>query len=258
VAPGDRGSTPSRHGHFFAIVVSSRWQLHLAVLAVSMSLTHAWRLYQRVQERDRRTLELTASLSQAKLEALRLQLHPHFLFNTLNTISSLVHRDVDAADEMITNLSELLRLSLDVGEQEVPLRRELEILDCYLAIEQVRLGRRLRVERQIDEAALDGLVPSLVLQPVVENAVRHGLEPRAAPGTITIRAERVAGILRLAVTDDGPGLKPADARTERRGIGLANTEARLRELHGPAARLVLREPAGGGVSVEIELPFRRR
>ena len=258
VPPGDRGSTPRAHGHFFAMIVSSRWQPHFAVLAVSMSVTHAWRLYQRVQERDRRTLELTARLSQAKLEALRLQLQPHFLFNTLNTISSLVHRDVDAADEMITNLSELLRLSLDVGEQEVPLRRELEILDCYLAIEQARLGRRLRVERQIDEAALDGLVPSLVLQPVVENAVRHGLEPRVAPGTITIRAERVADILRLVVTDDGPGLKPADARTERRGIGLANTEARLRELHGPAARLVLREPPDGGVRVEIELPFRRR
>lgn len=242
--------------HFLAMLVSSRWQLHLAVLAVSMSLTHAWRLYQRERERDRRELELTASLSRAKLEALRLQLQPHFLFNTLNTISNLIRRDADAADEMITNLSELLRLSLDVGEQEVPLRRELEILDCYLAIEQARFGRRLRVERQIDDAALDGLVPALVLQPLVENAVRHGIEPRAAPGTITIRAERTTDRLRLVVSDDGCGLKPADARTERRGIGLANTEARLRELHGDATQLVMREPPGGGVSVEIELPFR--
>jgi signal transduction histidine kinase len=245
------------HRQFFALLVSSRWQLHLAVLAVSMSLTHAWRLYQRVQERDRRALELTASLSQAKLEALRLQLQPHFLFNTLNTLSHLVHRDATAADEMITNLSELLRLSLEVGEQEVSLRRELEILDCYLAIEQARFGPRLQVERQIDAATLDALVPALVLQPIVENAVRHGVEPRAARGTITLRAERVAEALRLTVTDDGPGLKPVDERTERRGIGLANTEERLRELYGAGARLSLREPPGGGVTVEIELPFRR-
>lgn len=252
------GAVPVEHRRFFAMLVSSRWQLHLAVLAVSMSLTHAWRLCQRVRERDRRALELTASLSRAKLEALRLQLQPHFLFNTLNTISNLIRRDTDAADEMITNLSELLRLSLDVGEQEVPLRRELEILDCYLAIEQARFGRRLRIERQIDSAALDGLVPALVLQPIVENAVRHGLEPRSAPGTITIRAERTAATLRLVVSDDGCGLQSVDTRTERRGIGLANTEARLRELHGDAAQLVLREPPTGGVSVEIEMPFRRQ
>jgi len=211
-----------------------------------------------VQQRDRRALELTASLSRAKLDALRLQLQPHFLFNTLNTISNLVRRDPDAADEMLTNLGELLRLSLEVSEQEVTLRRELEILDCYLAIEQARLGRRLRFERRVDEAALDGMVPALLLQPIVENAVRHGLEPRGAGGTISLRAERVADRLSLVVADDGCGLRPADERTDRRGIGLANTEERLRELHGPAAQLVLREPATGGVSVEIELPFRRR
>jgi two-component system, LytTR family, sensor kinase len=247
----------TEHRQFFALLVSSRWQLHLAVLAVSMSLTHAWRLYQRVQERDRRALELTASLSRAKLEALRLQLQPHFLFNTLHTISHLVHRDPAAADEMITNLSELLRRSLEDGEQEVPLRRELEILDCYFAIEQVRLGRRLTITRHIDEAALDGLVPLLVLQPLAENAVRHGLEPRTAGGTITVHAERHGDVLRLEVTDDGRGLKPADADTERRGIGLTNTEERLRELHGSAATLELRAPESGGVSVRIELPFRR-
>lgn len=250
------GAATPEHRRFFTMLVSSRWQLHLAVLAVSMSLTHAWRLYQRMQERDRRELELTASLSRAKLDALRLQLQPHFLFNTLNTISNLIHRDPAAADEMITNLSGLLRQSLEAGEQEVPLRRELEILESYLAIEHARFGCRLRVVRHVAENTLEGLVPLLVLQPLVENAVRHGLEARAEGGTITIRVQRVGETLHMEVADDGRGLKSTGAETERRGIGLANTEERLRELHGDAAKFELLAPEGGGVISRIELPFR--
>lgn len=243
--------------HFLAMLVSSRWQLHLAVYWVSVSLASAWRLRQQAAERERRSLELSASLSQAKLEALRLQLQPHFLFNTLNTIATLVHKDPAAADEMITNLSELLRLALDASESEVSLRRELNLVDRYLAIEHGRLGERLRVDRSVAADALDAAVPPLMLQTLVENAVRHGIEPRRAPGTVTISAARSGGQLQLSVADDGIGLPPADERSERRGVGLANTEARLRELHGDAARVIFRAPPEGGTRVEITMPWKQ-
>lgn len=241
---------------FFSLFASSRWQLFLAVYGVSVSVASAWRMRQHAVERERKTLELTASLSQAKLEALRLQLQPHFLFNTLNAIATLVHRDANAADEMITNLGDLLRLVLEATESEVPLRRELELVDRYLAIEAVRLGERLRVERVIAPGVLDAAVPPLMLQTLVENAVRHGIEPRRAPGTIVVRAERLGARLRIIVGDDGVGLPAATAGTEKRGVGLANSEARLHELYGAAARLELRAPPEGGTHVEIELPWR--
>jgi hypothetical protein len=207
--------------------------------------------YRRAQERDRQALVLVAGLNQAKLDALRLQLQPHFLFNTLNAISTLVHRDANAADELIGDLSELLRLSLQTAAHEVPLSRELEFLDCYLAIEQARLGDRLRIVRDIDPAATDACVPTLLLQPLAENAIRHGLEPRSAPGTLTVRAHREGDTLRLSVADDGIGLASAN----QRGIGLTNSEQRLRALHGAAARLELLAPPEGGVRVEITLPY---
>jgi signal transduction histidine kinase len=248
------GGPPSRR--FFGMFASSRWQLHVVAYWVSVSLASAWRMRRRAEERERKALELAAGLSQAKLDALRLQLQPHFLFNTLNAIATLVHRDADAADEMITSLSELLRLSLETTAAEVPLRRELELLDRYLAIERVRLGDRLRVEQTIATGVLDAAVPPLMLQTLVENSIRHGLEPRRAPGTVRIQAEREHDRLRLTIADDGLGLPAADARTERRGIGLANTEARLRELYGAAGRVTLHAPEAGGVRVEVELPWR--
>jgi hypothetical protein len=251
---GSRGGPPPRY--FFAGWFWARTKFDLPVYWIIVSAAHALAFYRRAEDRQRKALELTASLSRAKLEALRLQLQPHFLFNTLNAISTLVHSNPDGADEMISTLSDLLRLSLDVTDQEIPLRRELEILDRYLEIEQVRLGDRLRVVRLITPEALDARVPSLLLQPIVENAVRHGIEPRLAPGTITVRAARQGGALLLIVSDDGLGLKTADTRTDRRGIAHANPEAPLGELYGGAARLVLREPPEGGVSVEIEIPFR--
>lgn len=226
-----------------------------AVYLIVVVAAHALAFYRRAQERDRHAMALAAGLNRAKLDALRLQLQPHFLFNTLNAISTLVHRDPNAADELIGDLSELLRLALHTSEHEVPLARELELLDCYLAIEQTRLGERLRIVREIDPAATEALVPTLALQPLVENAVRHGIEPRLAPGTITIRAERRAAELIVCVADDGVGLKPNPQRDGRRGIGIANTEARLRALHGNAARLVLGSSAAGGVEVRITLPF---
>jgi hypothetical protein len=254
--PGGRDRDGGPRRSFGRILASSRWQLFLAVYAVSVSLGSAWRLRQQALERERRALELSASLSLAKLEALRLQLQPHFLFNTLNAIATLVHRDANAADEMITNLGDLLRLVLESTDPEVPLRRELDLVDRYLAIERVRLGERLQVERTVAPGVLDAAVPPLMLQTLVENAVRHGVEPRRETGAIAIRAERVGGQLSLIVSDNGVGLPGAGAGTEKRGIGLANTEARLRELYGGRARLTLLAPPEGGTRVEIAVPWR--
>ena len=232
-----------------------RGNFGFAIYLIVMSAAHALGYYRRAKERDVQAVELVANLNRAKLDALRLQLQPHFLFNTLNAISTLVHRDVDAADNLIGDLSELLRLSLLTTDHEVPLARELELLDRYLAIEQMRLGDRLSIVRRIDPTATGTLVPTFVLQPLAENAIRHGLEPRNAPGTLTLAARISGATIYLSVTDDGIGLA-ADRLTARRGIGLANTEARLQALHGTAAKLELIAPPEGGVRVEVTLPLR--
>jgi two-component sensor histidine kinase len=227
-----------------------------AVYVLIACVAHAMGYYRRAQERESQALALTDGLNRAKLDALRLQLQPHFLFNTLNAISALVHRNPAAADELITDLSELLRLSLKSADHEVPLSRELELLECYLAIEQTRLGDRLRIVRDFDAGAASALVPTLILQPLAENAIRHGIEPRREPGTLTISVRRVGLRLRLVVADDGMGLKGPGASSARHGIGLANAEQRLRVLHGENAQLELTTPKDGGVRVEIWLPIR--
>ena len=247
---GFRGRAFSYFGPF-----AQRGNFGLAIYLIVLSAAHALGYYRRAKERDLQAVELTAGLNRAKLDALRLQLQPHFLFNTLNAISTLVHRDAKAADELIGDLSDLLRLSLLTTDNEVPLARELELLDRYLAIEQTRLGERLRIVREIEPAAVTALVPTFVLQPLAENAIRHGLEPRSAPGTITISARATAQSVILTVADDGVGLA-SDQAASRRGIGLANTEARLQALHGAAAKLELHTPPEGGLRVEITLPFR--
>lgn len=232
-----------------------RAKFNLPVYWVLVSLVNTLRFYRRAEERARRALELEARLADAKLQALRMQLHPHFLFNTLNAVAALVHKDPRAADEMITNLSELLRATLDTAAQEIPLRQELEFLDRYLEIQQMRFGERLRVEKDLDAAALEALVPTLILQPLVENAIRHGIEPARGPGVVTVRARRGEnGVLLLSVRDSGGG--PAPREKPSPGIGLANTRARLEALYGRAARLSLHTDAEGGFTVEMEIPFR--
>jgi len=240
----------------FLGVILVRANFDAAVYLIVVVAAHALAFYRRAQEREKHATTLAAGLSRAKLEALRLQLQPHFLFNTLNAISTLVHRDPDAADELIGDLSDLLRLSLHTIDHEVPLRQELELLDRYLAIEQARLGDRLKVEKHIDPGVAQALVPTFLLQPIAENAIRHGIEPRAAAGTLRIRAERAGAALVLTVADDGVGLAAKQtAASERRGIGLSNTEQRLATLHGAAASLTIASPESGGVTVRISLPF---
>ncbi len=229
-----------------------RARLHSDLLTywVLVGLSHALGYYRKYQERELKATQLEARLVQAQLQALKMQLQPHFLFNTLHAISALVHKDVEAADRMITRLSEFLRITLDsVGVQEVALKTELESLDKYLEIEQVRFGSRLTVVRSVAPEVLDLLVPNLILQPLVENAVRHSIAPRAAGGRIEIRARLENGNVVIDVVDDGPG---SPAGSYREGVGLTNTRARLQQLYGAAQTLDLR--SGRGFRVRLSLP----
>ncbi|HEY0378111.1 MAG TPA: histidine kinase [Pyrinomonadaceae bacterium] len=222
-----------------------------------IGLSHALDYYRKYRERELRASQLETKLAQAQLDALRMQLHPHFLFNTLNSVSVLMAEDVRAAQRMLARLSDLLRASLEkAGAHEVALHKELEFLESYLEIEQTRFQDRLTVRMEIDPAALDARVPNLILQPLVENAIRHGIAPRARAGRVEIRAARENGVVRLAVADDGAGL--GSARPEdlmKKGIGLSNTRSRLEQLYGAAHRFEMRERAGGGLEVAIEIPF---
>jgi hypothetical protein len=249
--PGPRGEIRRR---IFMEGLVMRAKFNLPIYWIIVSMVHALTWYRRSQERERSALQLEARLADARLEALRMQLHPHFLFNTLNAISTLVHRDATAADEMIGNLSELLRATLDTTAQEIPLRQELNFLDRYLEIQQVRFGNRLQVEKEIDARTLEVKVPTLILQPLVENAIRHGIEPQTGQGRLHISASRDDQTLHLRVRDNGAGSKPANEAKD--GIGIANTRSRLQQLYGPAARLTLTTGADGGFIATIDLPCR--
>jgi histidine kinase/histidine kinase/DNA gyrase B/HSP90-like ATPase len=217
------------------------------------------RLTRRYAEAAGQTERLRVRLDQAQLQALKVQLQPHFLFNTLNTITALVHTNPPAAERMVSGLSELLRFSLGSGgEQEVTLERELEVLRHYLDIQQVRFHDRLTVTFDVDADAERAYVPNLILQPLVENAIKHGLGPRAAAGRIGIAARRRDGSLLLEVADDGVG-EPRDV-PRREGVGLGNARARLRSLYGDQQRLDAgpNEAAGHGFRVAIEIPYHTR
>jgi two-component sensor histidine kinase len=199
--------------------------------------------------------QLEARLARAQLQSLRLQLHPHFLFNTLNTINALIGTDRRAAERVISGLSELLRMSLSsASEQEVTLARELELLAHYIEIQQIRFQDRLSVRFQIDSEVRSALVPNLMLQPLVENAIRHGIAPRAAPGHVVVTARRTGDRLEMSVVDDGVG---ETAGTEHRdGVGLGNTRARLLSLYGADHRFEAGTPPTGGFVVTLEIPYR--
>ncbi len=236
-----------------------RAQLNIPIYFFVVSMSHAFRYFRRSRERERRALELEASLAQAKLQSLRMQLNPHFLFNTLNAISTLVHRDPVGADETIVNLSELLRMSMeDSDQQEIPLRRELEFLDRYLEIQQVRFGERLRVEKEVDPGVLVAQVPVMILQPLVENAIKHGIEPQTGLGLLKIAARHTGDLLQVTIGDNGPGLPGAGGTAFREGIGLANTRARLRELYGPRHQFTLSNAPAGGLLVFLEIPYHEQ
>jgi two-component system, LytTR family, sensor kinase len=258
------------------------WMLHVAVYRRLASLSEVYNLnfffnlptgfmsyatlllvgyaieYTRRQSRlEAELAQAQLEVTQAQLQALKMQLQPHFLFNTLNSISTLLDEDPEAADEMLARLGDFLRLTLEnPGAQEVTLREELELLRCYLEIERVRFQDRLDVALEVDPGTLDARVPNLILQPLVENAIRHGIVARTGPGRIEIRATRTDGRLRLQVLDNGPGLRPGGpAQDARPGRGFALTRARLERLYDGGHSFHLGDAPGGGLQVTLEIPF---
>ncbi|HEX8176420.1 MAG TPA: histidine kinase [Pyrinomonadaceae bacterium] len=223
-------------------------------------ITYAFSYYNRYRKGELRAMQLEAQLSQAQLQALKMQLQPHFLFNTLHSISALLSRDTDKARTMITRLGDFLRLTLEnSGSQEVTLQQEIEFLRCYLEIERVRFQDRLTTRVEIDPAALDSKVPNLILQPIVENAIRHGIAPRSTPGHIIIKAKQEDEILRIEVRDNGSGL-PVNRKDENlftKGVGLANTQTRLERLYGASHRFELTNDPCGGLVVTLEIPAKK-
>jgi LytS/YehU family sensor histidine kinase len=211
-----------------------------------------------VKRREVREAQLETRLAHARLEALKMQLHPHFLFNTLNAVSVLVRKGENrAAVRMIAGLSDLLRLALDrSGAQEVTLEEEMHFLDRYLTIEKIRFGDRLRVSVDVPRDALDARVPNLVLQPLVENAIRHGIAPVPGAGRLDIRADVHGKTLRLRVLDDGAGVDGAPPASAGGGVGLRNTRERLRQLYGDRFRLELLPGRGRGTEAVLEIPLR--
>jgi two-component system LytT family sensor kinase len=217
---------------------------------------YAFVYFREAQDRTVRTAQLETRLAEAQLQALQRQLHPHFLFNTLNAISALMHRDVEAADQMLARLSDLLRMALDQpGVQEVALKDELDFLEKYLEIEQARFGQRLTVRFDVDPETLDAWVPNLLLQPLVENSIRHAVAVRIEPGMIEVVARRQGDRLQLQVRDNGPGLPKGRPSAGGTGVGLANTRSRLEHLYAGRHRFEFHTPPGGGLEVTIVIPF---
>jgi two-component system LytT family sensor kinase len=224
----------------------------LTIYWTTLVVAHALYYYRGLRKREAETARLTSQLAQAQLQALKMQIHPHFLFNTLNSIAALLHKDVEAADRMIARLGDFLRLTLKSSDaQTVDFEQELEFLKCYLDIEHIRFQDRLTVEMDIDPHALKATVPNLILQPIVENAVRHGVARQTSHGHITIRARREGERLIMTVADNGPGLK---AQSNGSGIGISNTRARLEQFYGSDFSFQIANSIERGASVTLDVP----
>ena len=240
----------------FLIYNVDRWLLTYWVIVLS---SHAFNYYRSFREGELNAAQLRTQLVQSQLEALKMQLHPHFLFNTLHSISALLNKDVDGARTMITRLGDFLRLTLEnAGTQEVSLQQEIEFLNGYLEIERIRFQDRLTTNVDIDPAVLDVRVPNLILQPIVENAMRHAVATHAQAGRIEITAFGRNGCLRIQVKDNGPGLASDQTLANQigKGVGLSNTKARLERLYGSEHLLELVNDPNGGLVVTLEIPRR--
>jgi two-component system LytT family sensor kinase len=234
-------------GYFFRYLLIS-WLL--------IGVAHGIWYFQKYRDRERRAAQMEARLSQARLQILRMQLHPHFLLNAFNTIACLIHSDPDGADEALCKLGDLFRFVLEhSGAQEVSVREELDFIESYLEIERLRFGSRVAVNIQVDRHLWHARVPQLLLQPLVENALRHGINGRVDPGRIDIRVVQVGDKLRMEVLDDGPGLSEDKSPTARRGVGLSNTRARLQELYPNAHHFELCNQPPGGARALVEVPL---
>jgi hypothetical protein len=231
--------------------------VHLFIYGAILGGTHIILYYRLVRERELAATRLIVQLADARLQALRMQLNPHFLFNALNSIAMLV-RDSrrETAVDTLEGLSDLLRYVLeDSADQEVKLKREVEFIERYLAIEMIRFQDRLEVQIHVDSDTLEAVVPNLVLQPIVENAIKHGIASRVAATTITVTACKQGGVLWLGVSDDGPGFSATAAARGRTGVGIHNTRKRLAQLYGDRASLDLEDASPSGAAVTITLPF---
>lgn len=219
-----------------------------------IGIAHVVAYYAAEGQRELRASRAEARLAETRLQLLKTQLHPHFLFNTLNTISELVHEDPPAADKMLTGLSQLLRETLDAGTVDlVPLARELEILNRYVDIQRARFGDRLDVRFEIADDVRRALLPIFILQPLVENAIRHGVSTRAEGGRIVVRARREGNRAAIEIEDDGPGIRTADLKE---GVGLRNTRARLQEAYGSEHAFDIRRAGANGTIVGLSVPWQ--
>ncbi len=251
--------------NLFQILVIAKLHLYFLIYWVILGVCHALDYYRKYRERELKASRLETQLAQAQLQALKTQLHPHFLFNTLNAISALMHNDVEAADRLTARLGELLRSTLENGgAPEVALEQELQVIKPYLEIEQARLGPRLSVQMDIARDTLGARVPNFILQPLVESAIRHGTAACSAPGRVGIRARRVGVALQLQVRDSNAG-PPRNGKAPRAGPappeavpddGLEGMRSRLERLYGTDHRFETRTAADGGRVVTVTLPFR--
>ena len=222
-----------------------------------VGLVYGFDYYRKYRERELQSAQLQRQLAQARLKNLTNQLQPHFLFNTLNTISAIMHEDVEAADRMIAGLSDLLRLAMEKDDRsEVPLHEEIETLKVYLDIMQARFHDRLTFDLDIDPDAQSACVPPLLLQPLVENAIKHGVGTRLTGGRVRVGATKDGGVVRLYVEDDGPGVATSNRELLTKGMGLSSTVERLEQLYGPDHRFSIENNPTAGLRVVVELPYR--
>jgi sensor histidine kinase YesM len=236
---------------FLYNLFDNTFNTYLPILAFGHAVLHA----RRARERALRASRLETKLAEARLSMLKMQLQPHFLFNTLHAITALIRSNAPAAEEMLVRLSDLLRLTLDQqARQEVPLKDEADFIGQYLAIEQVRFADRLTVETQLAPETLDALVPNMILQPLVENALRHGIGRQARHGHILVAAHREGDVLCLRIQNDGPSLSPRTVKAGT-GLGLANTRSRLQQLYGDQASFSLQDRSEGGADACVRIPF---
>jgi two-component system LytT family sensor kinase len=232
------------------ILLARRFVPESISLWALLGIVHAVEYHARYRERELQAVRLESELAGARLDALTAQLQPHFLFNTLNSVSTLMHRDVQAADEMLTHLGELLHRTLRQRDRhEIPLSEELELLRHYVDIMKIRFQDRLAVRIDVDDSVRRAVVPPLLLQPLVENAIRHGISRKPGAGSIEISARGVGGALEITVRDDGEGHAGGEE-----GVGLSNTRRRLRELYGERQTLDLLPAPGGGLLVKVRIP----
>jgi two-component system LytT family sensor kinase len=250
-SPGLWGNSTSLNDY---LVESAIYLTAVMVVGTELKIFNGVRLQMKLEEQERLLL-------QARVVALQNQINPHFLFNTLNTISSLVRFDPDTAREMILKLATILRRLLHSTDSFVPLREEVEFIDNYLDIEVVRFGRdKLKVIKDLDPASLEAMVPSMLLQPLVENCVKHGLSPKVEGGSITLRSRLIKSRLIVEVEDDGVGMGAAQLLAEPdglggSGIGMANVAERLKVLYGDTAKMVIDSREGIGTLIRLRLPI---